>query len=42
VNRVPILLGDLVEVPEVYTELQSTVLLLRKETWALPGDCDDR
>src|SRR5882724_2705389 len=32
-NLVPILSSNLVEVPEVHTELQGTVLLLRKENW---------
>src|SRR5882724_4105382 len=32
-NRVPILSRNLVEVPEVHTESQGTVLLLCKENW---------
>src|SRR5882724_2599851 len=32
-NQVPILSSNLVEVPEVHTESQGTVLLLRKENW---------
>src|SRR5882724_1705424 len=32
-NWVPILSSNLVEVPEVHTELQGTILLLHKENW---------
>jgi len=37
-NWVLILLSDLVEVSEVNTELQGAILLLHKETGALPGN----
>jgi len=39
-DQVSILLGDFVEIPEVHTELQATILFLAKWTGALAGDCD--